>query len=68
MSALAGAWFVELYELGAMPCSEVEVVKSFISRRVDRYRPAYGQHVLEANRQMRARRNYQRKEISQGQD
>ena len=50
MAALAGAWFVELSELAAMTRSEVEAVKSFISRTVDRYRQAYGRHVIEQPR------------------
>ena len=50
IAALSGAWFVELSELAAMGRSEVEAVKSFISRRVDRYRPAYGRHVVEQPR------------------
>lgn len=50
MAALAGAWFVELSELAAMSRSEVESVKSFISRRVDRFRQAYGRHVIEQPR------------------
>lgn len=50
MAALAGAWFVELSELAAMSRSEVEAVKSFISRTVDRYRQAYGRHVIEQPR------------------
>ena len=50
IAALAGAWIVELSELAAMGRSEVEAVKSFISRRVDRYRPAYGRHVVEQPR------------------
>lgn len=50
IAALSGAWFVELSELAAMSRSEVEAVKSFISRKVDRYRPAYGRHVVEQPR------------------
>jgi predicted P-loop ATPase len=50
MAALAGAWFVELSELAAMSRSEVESVKSFISRKVDCYRQAYGRHVVEQPR------------------
>lgn len=49
-AALAGCWIVELSELAAMSRSEVEAVKSFITRRVDRYRPAYGRHVVEQPR------------------
>ncbi|QKK02745.1 MAG: virulence-associated E family protein [Pseudomonadota bacterium] len=50
IAALSGAWFVELSELAAMSRSEVEAVKSFISRKVDKYRPAYGRHVVEQPR------------------
>lgn len=50
IAALSGAWFVELSELAAMGRSEVEAVKSFISRKTDRYRPAYGRHVIEQPR------------------
>jgi hypothetical protein len=48
---LLGAWFVEVAELGAMNKSEVERVKSFVSRQVDRFRPAYGRKVEERPRQ-----------------
>ncbi|RYZ17362.1 MAG: hypothetical protein EOO70_02155, partial [Myxococcaceae bacterium] len=48
---LLGAWFVEVAELGAMNRSEVERVKSFISREVDRFRPAYGHKVVDRPRQ-----------------
>ena len=48
---LLGAWFVEVAELGAMNKSEVERVKSFVSRQVDRCRPAYGRQVVERPRQ-----------------
>lgn len=48
---LLGAWFVEVAELGAMNRSEVERVKSFVSRQVDRFRPAYGRQVVERPRQ-----------------
>jgi len=48
---LLGAWFVEVAELGAMNRSEVERVKSFISREVDRFRPAYGRSVVARPRQ-----------------
>ena len=48
---LLGAWFVEVAELGAMNRSEVERVKSFVSREVDRFRPAYGRKVVSRPRQ-----------------
>ena len=49
-ASLAGCWIVELSELAALSRSEVESVKSFVSRREDRYRPAYGRHVIEQPR------------------
>jgi hypothetical protein len=39
---LAGKWLVELSELAAMRRGEVETVKSFVSTRIDNYRPSYG--------------------------
>lgn len=50
MAALAGAWIIELSELSAMNRSQVESVKSFIARRIDKYRPAYGRHTIEQPR------------------
>ena len=41
---LQGSWILELSELTGMRKAEVEAVKSFISRRVDEYRAAYGRH------------------------
>ena len=46
-----GVWCVEIAELSSMTRGEVERVKAFISRRVDRYRPSYGRHVITAPRQ-----------------
>jgi predicted P-loop ATPase len=48
---LRTAWGIEVAELSAMTRGEIERVKAFISRRVDRFRPAYGRHVIEAPRQ-----------------
>jgi predicted P-loop ATPase len=45
------AWGIEIAELSAMQRGEVERVKAFISRRVDRFRPSYGRHVIHAPRQ-----------------
>ena len=41
MQQLHGAWIIEIAELSAVRHKEVETVKSFISRRVDRFRPPY---------------------------
>ena len=43
---LQGVWLVELSELDGMRKSEVESVKRFITTITDRYRPAYGRHVV----------------------
>ena len=37
-----GVWIIELAELAQIRRSEIETVKSFISRREERFRPAYG--------------------------
>jgi len=41
-AALKGKWIVELPELSALRRSHPEAVKAFLSRYVERYRPAYG--------------------------
>jgi predicted P-loop ATPase len=47
---LPGAWFVEMAELSSMRKADVETLKAFLTRRVDRYRPSYGHHVIEQPR------------------
>lgn len=39
---LQGKWIVECSELARMTDRTLETVKSFITRRIDRYRPSYG--------------------------
>ena len=51
MQQLHGAWFIEIAELSAVRHKEVETVKSFISRRVDRFRPPYQRRVDDFPRQ-----------------
>src|SRR5262245_9354165 len=45
------AWGIEVAELSAMTRSEIERVKAFITRSVDRFRPSYGRRVIEVRRQ-----------------
>ncbi len=42
---IRGVWIVEFGELSSFKKSEIEEVKSFLTLKVDRYRPAYG-HTL----------------------
>ena len=48
---MAGVWCVEIAELTGMRQADIERVKAFASRRVDRYRPSYGRYVIAAPRQ-----------------
>lgn len=50
MHALAGAWAACIDELRAIKASDVERTKSFLSRRIDRYRPPYERNVVSAPR------------------
>lgn len=42
---LQGIWIMELGELAGLRKMDTEVIKSFLSRTNDRYRPTYGQYV-----------------------
>ncbi|MBD5369623.1 MAG: hypothetical protein HDR80_00530 [Bacteroides sp.] len=42
MEAVQGKWIIEMPELTSVKRSEVELLKGFISRLEDKYRPAYG--------------------------
>lgn len=42
---LQGAWLIEMAELSGVRKSEVEAIKHFITKREDKYRPAYGRIV-----------------------
>jgi predicted P-loop ATPase len=46
-----GVWCLEIAELASMRRADIEKVNAFASRRVDRYRPSYGRHVIKAPRQ-----------------
>ena len=45
------AWGIEIAELTSMSRPEIERVKAFITRKVDRFRPSYGRCVIEVPRQ-----------------
>lgn len=51
VDAMQGFWFVEVEELSAMRKSDVESLKAFLSRTVDRVRPAYARNSQEFPRQ-----------------
>lgn len=48
---LRGKWIIELAELSNINKSEVEIVKAFISREEERFRPAYGRNEISYPRQ-----------------
>jgi predicted P-loop ATPase len=47
----AGVWCIEIAELDAMSRGEISRIKSFISRKIDRFRPPYGRRVIAFPRQ-----------------
>lgn len=51
MEALHGSWICEMAELLAMVrTKEVEAMKSFITRQIDKYRPSYGRRSVSVPR------------------
>ena len=48
---IQGVWLVEMGELAGLKKAEVETIKHFISKRIDRYRVAYGRRVEDFPRQ-----------------
>ena len=48
---VAGVWLIEVSELDALTKATNSAIKSFITRRNDRFRPPYGKHVVERPRQ-----------------
>jgi Virulence-associated protein E len=51
VEAMAGVWLFELSELQGLSKADTEKVKAFISRNVDKVRPAYGRHRVDRPRQ-----------------
>src|SRR5262249_9639861 len=49
--ATAGVWIIEPSELDAMTRADVNRVKAFLSRRIDRFRPPYGRRFVKFKRQ-----------------
>lgn len=47
---MRGMWGIEISELDAMSRAEASKTKAFISRTADRFRPPYGQRVIESPR------------------
>lgn len=48
--ALQGIWSVEMGELASFRKNEIEAVKAFLTRTVDKVRPPYGERWLESKR------------------
>lgn len=48
---LRGRWIIEMGELSALGRTEIERVKSFITRRSETFRPPYGRRVITMQRQ-----------------
>ena len=48
---VAGVWIVEMSELDALTKATNSAIKSFVTRRHDRFRPPYGRHVVDQPRQ-----------------
>ena len=46
-----GVWLMEVGELAGMRKAEAETIKLFVSKQVDRFRPAYGRRLQEFPRQ-----------------
>jgi predicted P-loop ATPase len=50
MEAVGGIWLYEVSELVGLRKADVENVKNFLSRQVDRVRPSYGRHRVDRPR------------------
>jgi predicted P-loop ATPase len=51
LEQIQGVWIMEVGELAGMRKAEVESIKLFLSKRSDRFRPAYGRRLQEYPRQ-----------------
>jgi predicted P-loop ATPase len=48
---LEGVWLMELSELQSISKSEIDIIKAFISRKLDHYRPPFGHFVVDRHRE-----------------
>jgi len=48
---VAGVWIIEMAELDALTKATNSAIKSFVTRRHDRFRPPYGKHIIDQPRQ-----------------
>src|SRR4029077_215448 len=48
---LCGKWLIEVGEMHAMSKTETTLLKSFITRQVEKYRPSYGRFQVQEARQ-----------------
>lgn len=48
---LQGSWLIEIAELSAFNRADTNAIKSFVTKRSDKFRPAYGKHTLDVPRQ-----------------
>lgn len=51
MQSLQGSWIIEMGELAVLRKSELEAFKSYVTSRVDKFRPSYGRRQVERPRQ-----------------
>ena len=45
-----GVWIIEMAELDSLNRADIDATKAFLSRQVDKFRPAYGRRVIEQPR------------------